>query len=192
MVRRWRLIVYFPILYNPSSPQFHPFPPLIPFLHLHYPRACLHTLPLAATLLMNVNSARASPRNLLLMPEPSGSSGFFSSSLSVASAALSASFCFCVWWKLSLRSSSPSSESFYESSKISIASAWRCRHVFSALALDCVHHTAERRHTGRERMGSPTLQTLQNPILPTPCVCFRAGGSPNPFGFTRRRVPGLG
>jgi hypothetical protein len=32
---------------------------------------------------------------------------------------------------------------------------------------------AERRHT-TERMGSPTLQTLQDPILPW--VCFRGGG----------------
>jgi hypothetical protein len=27
--------------------------------------------------------------------------------------------------------------------------------------------------TGRERMGSPTLQTLQDPILRTPWVFFR-------------------
>jgi hypothetical protein len=34
---------------------------------------------------------------------------------------------------------------------------------------------AERRHpTGRERMGSPALQTRQYPILLTPWVCFRA------------------
>jgi hypothetical protein len=33
---------------------------------------------------------------------------------------------------------------------------------------------AERRHpTNGERMGSPTLQTLQAPILLTPWVCFR-------------------
>jgi hypothetical protein len=33
---------------------------------------------------------------------------------------------------------------------------------------------AERRHpSGRERMGSPTLQTLQYPILLLPCLCFR-------------------
>ena len=33
---------------------------------------------------------------------------------------------------------------------------------------------AERRHpTNRERMGSPTLQTLQDPILMLPWVCFR-------------------
>ena len=34
--------------------------------------------------------------------------------------------------------------------------------------------------TGRERMRSPTSQTLQNPNLPLPWVCFRAGGFPNP------------
>jgi hypothetical protein len=35
---------------------------------------------------------------------------------------------------------------------------------------------AERCHpTGRERMGSPTLQTLQEPILLLPWVCFRSG-----------------
>jgi hypothetical protein len=33
---------------------------------------------------------------------------------------------------------------------------------------------AERRHpTGRERMGSPSLQTFQDPILLLPWVCFR-------------------
>jgi hypothetical protein len=41
----------------------------------------------------------------------------------------------------------------------------------------------ERRHaTGRERLGSPTLQTLQEPILLLPWVCFRGGGFPNPLG----------
>jgi hypothetical protein len=35
---------------------------------------------------------------------------------------------------------------------------------------------AERRHpTGRERMVTPILQTLQDPILLTPWVCFRGG-----------------
>jgi hypothetical protein len=29
-------------------------------------------------------------------------------------------------------------------------------------------------------MGSPTLQTLQDPILLLPWVCFRGGGFPNP------------
>jgi hypothetical protein len=37
----------------------------------------------------------------------------------------------------------------------------------------------ERGHpTGRERTGSPTLQTLQDPILLLPWVCFRGGGFP--------------
>jgi hypothetical protein len=41
--------------------------------------------------------------------------------------------------------------------------------------------TAERRHpTGREEMSSPTLQTLQDPILLRRCLCF--GGFPNPHG----------
>jgi hypothetical protein len=40
---------------------------------------------------------------------------------------------------------------------------------------------AERRHpTGRERMSSPTLKTLQDPILLLPWVCFRRSGFPNP------------
>ena len=40
----------------------------------------------------------------------------------------------------------------------------------------------ERRHpTGRERMSSPTLQTLQDPILRLPRLCFRGGGFPNPL-----------
>jgi hypothetical protein len=39
---------------------------------------------------------------------------------------------------------------------------------------------AERRHpTGRERMGSPTLQTFQDPLLLLPWVCFRGGGFPS-------------
>jgi hypothetical protein len=39
---------------------------------------------------------------------------------------------------------------------------------------------AERRHpTGCERMGSSTLQTLQEPILLPPCASFRDGGFPN-------------
>ena len=38
---------------------------------------------------------------------------------------------------------------------------------------------AERRHpTGRERMGSPTLQTLQDPILLLRWVYFRGDGLP--------------
>jgi hypothetical protein len=46
---------------------------------------------------------------------------------------------------------------------------------------------AERRHpTGRERMGSPTLQTLQEPILPTPWVCFRGGGQTLTFPWSMR------
>jgi hypothetical protein len=33
----------------------------------------------------------------------------------------------------------------------------------------------------REKMGSPTLQTLQEPVLLTPCsLCFRGGGFPIP------------
>jgi hypothetical protein len=36
--------------------------------------------------------------------------------------------------------------------------------------------------TGRKRMGSPTLQTLQEPILLTPWLSFRRGGFPNPEG----------
>ena len=40
---------------------------------------------------------------------------------------------------------------------------------------------AERRHpTGHERLGSPTLQTPQDPIL-LPWVCFRGDGFPKPF-----------
>jgi hypothetical protein len=35
---------------------------------------------------------------------------------------------------------------------------------------------AERRHrTGRERMGSPTLQALKEPVLLPPWLCFRGG-----------------
>ena len=41
-------------------------------------------------------------------------------------------------------------------------------------------HATPRRPTGRERMGSPTLQTLQDPILLQPWLCFRGGGFPNP------------
>ena len=40
---------------------------------------------------------------------------------------------------------------------------------------------AERGHpTGRERMGSPALQTHQDPILLLPWLCFRCDGFPNP------------
>ena len=47
----------------------------------------------------------------------------------------------------------------------------------------CRWRAAERRHrTGRERMSSPTLDTLQDPILLTPWLCFRGGGFPNPLG----------
>jgi hypothetical protein len=39
---------------------------------------------------------------------------------------------------------------------------------------------AERHHpTGRDRVGSPALQTLQDPILLLPWLCFRGGGFPN-------------
>jgi hypothetical protein len=51
----------------------------------------------------------------------------------------------------------------------------------------CERLAAECRHpTGRERMGSPTLKTLQDPILPLPWVCFRGGGFPNPQRRARR------
>jgi hypothetical protein len=44
-----------------------------------------------------------------------------------------------------------------------------------------VERAEERSHpTGRERMVSPTLRTLQEPILLLPWVCFRGGGFPNP------------
>jgi hypothetical protein len=40
---------------------------------------------------------------------------------------------------------------------------------------------AERRlYIDRERMGSPTLQTLEYPILLPPSLCFRGGGFPKP------------
>jgi hypothetical protein len=43
---------------------------------------------------------------------------------------------------------------------------------------------AERRcPTGRERTGSLTMQTLQDPILPW--LCFRGGGFPNPKGLRK-------
>jgi hypothetical protein len=48
---------------------------------------------------------------------------------------------------------------------------------------------AERRPTGRERMGSPTLQTLQDPILLLPRLSFRGVGFPNPVS---RRMLQLG
>jgi hypothetical protein len=50
----------------------------------------------------------------------------------------------------------------------------------------------ERGHhpTGCERVGSPALQTLQELILLTPWVCFRAGGSPNPSVWGRGRSGG--
>jgi hypothetical protein len=35
-------------------------------------------------------------------------------------------------------------------------------------------------------MGSPTLLTLQEPILLLPWVCFRGGGFPNPSAYTER------
>ena len=50
---------------------------------------------------------------------------------------------------------------------------------------------AERRHpAGRERMVTPTLQTLQAPNLLLPWACFRDGGFPNPGwrGSTHLRV----
>jgi hypothetical protein len=57
---------------------------------------------------------------------------------------------------------------------------------------------AERRHpTGRQRMASPTLQTLQNPILLPPSVLLsRLGGFPHPCGrnlphLEARVVPGV-
>jgi hypothetical protein len=42
----------------------------------------------------------------------------------------------------------------------------------------------------RERMGSPTLQTLQDSILLTPWLCFRGGGLPNPCSASRPRSKG--
>jgi hypothetical protein len=36
----------------------------------------------------------------------------------------------------------------------------------------------DRRHPGRERMGSSTTEALQEPILLLPWVCFRGGGFP--------------
>ena len=45
------------------------------------------------------------------------------------------------------------------------------------------NHTERLHRTGRERMGSPTLQTLQDPILLLPWLSFRGGGFPNPTGF---------
>jgi hypothetical protein len=48
---------------------------------------------------------------------------------------------------------------------------------------------AERRYpTGRERMGSPTLQSLQDPILLLPWSCFRADDFPNPWSGSHRRT----
>ena len=44
--------------------------------------------------------------------------------------------------------------------------------VPSVGAVECFHPT------GRERMVTPTLQTLQDPILLLPWVCFRGGGFP--------------
>jgi hypothetical protein len=35
--------------------------------------------------------------------------------------------------------------------------------------------------TGREIMGPPILQTLQDPILLLSWLCFRGGGFPNPL-----------
>jgi hypothetical protein len=43
---------------------------------------------------------------------------------------------------------------------------------------------AERLHsTGRERMGSATLQPHQDPVLLLPWVCVRGDGFPNPSPF---------
>jgi hypothetical protein len=41
------------------------------------------------------------------------------------------------------------------------------------------------RTTGRERMGSPTSHALQYPILRTPWLCFRGGGSHTPGSRVR-------
>jgi hypothetical protein len=46
---------------------------------------------------------------------------------------------------------------------------------------------AERRQpTGRERTGSPTLYTRQDPILLVPWVCFQGGGFQTRKGFQQR------
>jgi hypothetical protein len=51
----------------------------------------------------------------------------------------------------------------------------------SAAAHEIGHVVRHETHpTGRERMGSHTLQTLQDPTLLLPCVCFRGGGFPSP------------
>jgi hypothetical protein len=51
---------------------------------------------------------------------------------------------------------------------------------------------AERRHpTGCERMDSPTLQTLQDPILLLPWACFECFPNPNPPA-TRELTPARG
>jgi hypothetical protein len=57
--------------------------------------------------------------------------------------------------------------------------------VFNIISLRVSVSSSEssRAHrTGRERMGSPTLQRLQGPIL-LPWVCFRGGGFPFPSSF---------
>jgi hypothetical protein len=46
--------------------------------------------------------------------------------------------------------------------------------------------------TGRERMGSPALQTLQYPILLLPWLCFRGGPNPHlPHRLTGAHTPHL-
>ena len=51
---------------------------------------------------------------------------------------------------------------------------------------------AERRHpTGRERMGSPTLRTLQDPILLLPWLCFRVAAFQTPNGAPSESFLGL-
>jgi hypothetical protein len=64
----------------------------------------------------------------------------------------------------------------YNSKRMESASAVGAPKQFG---LQCGWGAAERRHpTGRERMGSTTLQALSDPILLLPWVSFQGGGFP--------------
>jgi hypothetical protein len=62
----------------------------------------------------------------------------------------------------------------------------------SFYAAECLRQVSERPpHRPRED-GSPTLQTLQDPILLSPWLFYRGGGFPKPFLLTLQLSTGAG
>jgi hypothetical protein len=68
--------------------------------------------------------------------------------------------------------------------------SWSCCCCWRVRRLSAAHQQSH--PTDRVRLGAPTLQTLQDPILLTPWLCFRAGGFPNPncvrVGYAREQL----